>query len=70
MATVVCPMRIRKLFKGGAASEAAKRRARVVALEWIKQQLPHMRPDDKIMIPNPNTGALEEWGKSDEAMVN
>ena len=64
MATIVCPMRIRKLFKGGDATEAQKRSARVVALAWIKSQIPNLGPNDHLMIPNPNTGELEEWVKS------
>ena len=68
MTTIVCPPRIRKLFKGGAATEAQKRQARMVALAWIKSQLPNLGPNDNIMIPNPNTGELEEWGKSGELM--
>ena len=70
MATIVCPMRIRKLFKGGAATEAQKRSARIVALAWIKSQTSSLGPNDLLMIPNPNTGELEEWVKSGEPMVS
>lgn len=70
MATIICPTRIRKLFRGGAASEAQKRQARVLALAWIKSQLPNLGPNDEILIPNPNTGELESWGQSGEPAVN
>ncbi len=70
MTAIVCPARIRKLFKGGAATEAEKRQARIVALAWIKSQLPRLGPRDDLMIPNPNTGELECWGKTDEPAVN
>lgn len=67
---IICPNRICKLFKGGAASEAQKRRARVLALAWIKSQLPQLGPNDEILIPNPNTGELESWEQSGEPLVN
>lgn len=70
MATIVCPMHIRKLFKGGIATESQKRRARAVALAWIKQQVGNMRPGDKIIIPNADTGELEEWSKESGSAIN
>lgn len=66
MATHVCPEHITKLFDGGKAPREQKFRAQELALEWIKSQLPTLHPRDTIMVPHPDTGELEPWGKSDE----
>ena len=70
MARFVCPQRIVKLFRGGAATERQKAMARTLALAWCKEQLPNLKAGDEIMMPHPDTGAYEIHDKISGPMMS
>ena len=61
MTTHRCPEHIVRLFD--TESEAQKGKARMRAINWLQQHLHAVRDGDRVLMPNPITGAMEEWSK-------
>lgn len=70
MATFICPKHITSMFEDGNAPLAAKKRGRTLALAWCKSIMPSLKPGDVVLMPDPDTGDLEEYTKSYEPMVS
>lgn len=62
--TRICPDDILALFKDEATKSEGRRRA----VEWMGTQVIDMRPGDKILIPDPETGKLIEMEKGQRAL--
>jgi hypothetical protein len=60
----VCPDNILALFK----SEDTKPEGRRRAVEWMRGIVDDLRPGDKLLIPNPETGELMEFEKGERAL--
>jgi hypothetical protein len=68
MTTHFCPDHILKMFDDGRAPDEQKQRACALAIAWFKEMMPTFHPRDLIWLPNPDTGKLELWGKTDSLM--
>ena len=59
----ICPDEIVAMFK----IEETKAAGRYKAFEWMKTQIAQMGVGDKMLIPDPETGNLMEYEKTERA---
>jgi hypothetical protein len=60
-----CPEHIVRLFDD--ADEEQKKIARARAIEWLEAQ--HVAVGEEVLMPNPNTGIMENWHKPSNRTV-
>jgi hypothetical protein len=62
--TRICPDDILALFNSETTISEGRRRA----VEWMGTQVTEMRPGDKLLMPDPETGKLIEMEKDRRAL--